>query len=63
MSRERPALVRMVEKWARENRPDAYRYSSPASYWSDALYESVITPDEFHSGKMFWGDSWDRSGD
>jgi hypothetical protein len=60
---QRPELVRRVDEWAKVHAIDAYRYSSPASYWATAWHEGVVTVAEYDEGRRWYGESWNRSGD
>ena len=59
----RPEIITRVDEWAKVHAVNAYRYSSPASYWQDALAAGFITEAEYGDGQHWYGEFWYRSGD
>ena len=52
-----------VRAWARENAPDEYNYSSPATWYRRAVAAGVIDQRELNAMMSYYGDTWDYAGD
>ena len=56
-------IDRRAREWARANAVDSYRYSAASSWYRSAFDAGVITRDEYHSARLYYGASWDYAGD
>lgn len=56
-------LVKIVNKWARDNASNDYFYGSRQSYWAAALANHIITNIQYNRAAAYYGNLWTYRGD